>query len=1450
MCDWIPPTELPDLRGVDVIALDTETHDRRLTANMGSGWPFADGHICGISVAYRAGAEIRAHYFPLRHPDTDNFDPACVYRWLHDLIQSDVHIVTQNGLYDYGWLRAEAGIKMPPGERIEEIGALATLVDENRFKYSLDSLCEWRGLSGKHDALLRQGIKALELVSNKRKKLVPQTYIWQLPARYVGLYAEGDTVGTLLLYQNLNPFLDLEGTRAAYRLECDILPMVHEMRRRGIRLDLDAAAQARDLLLGKRDAALAALSEQLGCAISMHEIQGRKWLVDTFDRFKIKYPRTENGNPSFTAGKLGWMAGHAHWLPQLIAVANKYGKAGGDFVQKLIDHAVNGRIHAEINPHRSESNGTKSFRFSYNDPPLQQMPSRDEELAPLIRGIFLSEVGEVWAQPDASQQEFRFVVHYANQHRLRKAAEAVARYHSDPDTDFHQLAATITTLERKDAKAVNFAKIYGAGVKLFAQMIGKPLAEAQAIYERYDRELPFLHQLSRIYTNKAHRQGFITLYDGARRHFNRFSPGGKWKKRAGPCEWDEAQQRIKDPRHPWYGRKQLYRADAHTALNALIQGSAARHTKLWMRACWREGIVPLLQMHDALECSVNSREQADLVASLGEQAVELDVPMRVDLKFGRSWGDATYSWEELHQSAASKVVSDAVKLTTSDVCDDAAEMKRGATWAIRDHDVPADLATEAAQEEGAEGHLYHRVVYDGHETYVPQDELHEAVELVTSNAAEPTVSPLWEEPALVSLAVTETPYNNGSGGNGHAGNGYTAEASGSHGETGSKKGSSIASWIYVHPELPKYLKVDKHVAANGERHFYQHHWNGERWVYGVKGTYAEEKIPYRLPELLAAPPTEPVWICEGEKDADNVAALGLVATTNPGGAKQFQPELAPWFRGKQTAFIFEDNDEAGREHTRKVVAALSGIVPSIGVVAFPELAEKGDVSDWLEQGGNKQLLLARAEQALKRGPASETIEPVDLWGQFDPPALPVGLLPNVIERFAFEEGEITGADPSGFAMAALAVCAAALPDHTQLQVKRHDPHWLEAARLWVGLIGNPSTKKTPIILRAAKPLKRLDAELWRGYLAAKACYDALSSEERKQVERPKQRRLRLEDTTIEAAQEVLKDSPDGVLCIQDELAGWFGAMDKYAGRGATKDRGFWLQSFHGGPYALNRIARGAAMIENLSVSLLGGIQPDPIRKIAEDTVDDGLLQRLVPIVLRRGKAGRDAPSGQAAVHYDDLIVRLHEHPFLGAPLEFDDAALGIRTELEQKHLDLMAYEAINRKLAAHIGKYDGLFARLCLLWHCIDGTEGLIITEHTACRVAGFMGRFLLPHATAFYAGMLALSDDHDRLTNVAGYILAKKLSRITNRDVQHGNRVMRGLERQEIENVFAQLEALGWLMPTSGSRWSAPLHWQVNPEVHCRFAQRAKREASERVREREMLQEMFGASKSLENEV
>jgi putative DNA primase/helicase len=678
---WTAPTELPDLRRVGIIALDTETNDEGLRADHGSAWPWHGGWVCGVGVAWRDDSGIRGNYFPLRHPNSENFERETVARWLKDHIAAGVRIVTQNGLYDWGWLRADLGIIMPPSEQLEEIGALTTLIDENRFSYSLDSLCAWRGLPGKDTALLEEAIKAAGFAP-KHKKINVAEHIYKLPAHLVGPYAEGDPIATLGLYEDLNPILEREGTRDAYRLEVDLLPMVHEMRRRGILVDQSAAEQGLDYCLQKRDRALAELSEQLGTHVSMHEIASSKWKTQTFDAHRIVYPRTEKGNPSFKAGKTGWMVAHPHWLPRLIATANKYEHAGTTFLEShILSHLIGGRVYAEINPHRSEEGGTKSFRFSYSNPPLQQMPSRDEELGPLIRRVFLPEEGELWCTADCSQQEFRLLVHHAVLRNLSGAKEAAELYRTNANADFHAIVAEMTGLDRDMAKAVNFAKIYGAGPRKFAEMIGKPPSEAQALHAQYDIRLPFVWQLSRNVQDEAVRLGYTVLYDGARRHWNLWEAANVYAKGAGPCAHEEAVRRRQDPKHFWYYRP-LQRSGTYTALNAQIQGDAARHTKLWMRAVWREGIVPLLQMHDALECSVTTREQGERVAKLGCEAVQLEVPMRVDLKFGKSWGGAIHEWDALVNGAVAEW--EAVKMSAAETIAKAlGGHKTGNGWTAR-----------------------------------------------------------------------------------------------------------------------------------------------------------------------------------------------------------------------------------------------------------------------------------------------------------------------------------------------------------------------------------------------------------------------------------------------------------------------------------------------------------------------------------------------------------------------------------------------------------------------------------------------------------------------------------------------------------------------------------------------------------------------------------------------
>ena len=219
-----------------------------------------------------------------------------------------MRLVTLNGGFDWAWLQTDLGVAMPPSSQIEEIGAAAALVDENQLRYSLDALCRRYDLTGKNMALLRTGGQGRRVQDQQRNP--PQSYIWQLPAEVCGPYGEGDAVNTLLLYETLMPIIEREGTRDAYRFEVDLMPMTIAMRRRGIRIDQDAAEQARDLLLGKRDAALEELSDQHGALIGMDEInssqmEDRRPSTNTASSLRTTRKASRHSRP---ANRDGWRA--------------------------------------------------------------------------------------------------------------------------------------------------------------------------------------------------------------------------------------------------------------------------------------------------------------------------------------------------------------------------------------------------------------------------------------------------------------------------------------------------------------------------------------------------------------------------------------------------------------------------------------------------------------------------------------------------------------------------------------------------------------------------------------------------------------------------------------------------------------------------------------------------------------------------------------------------------------------------------------------------------------------------------------------------------------------------------------------------------------------------------------------------------------------------------------
>lgn len=516
---------------------------------------------------------------------------------------------------------------------------MAAIVDENKFSYKLDDLCKDYGLPGKDEQLLKEAIASYGLKDAKGE-------MWKLPAKFVGPYAEQDARATLELYKKLRPIIDKEGTEAAYRLECDLIPMIMAMRKRGIRVDIARTKQAVKEFAEKRDEVLSEISRNLGRRTNLEDIRSPGWLVDAFTAEGISFPRTEKGNPSFGAG---WMSTSEHWLPKLITRAKKLEDASSKFFQNyILDFSKKGRVHPNIHQFRNEDGGTRSHRFSYSAPPLQQAPSRQGEFASVFRGVFLPEPGEVWAAIDYSQQEFRLLVHYAELLRLPKAEDAGDKYRADSSTDFHSLVAELTGLPRKKAKDVNFAAAYGAGIQQLANMSGMTLEEATEVRRQYDQRMPFIKELGEACGRKAAQTGQIRMIDGAVSHFDLYECA-EFGVRGLPVSRWVAQKKTETPGDPWYG-KRLRRAYTHKACNRLIQGSAARQTKKAMLECYRAGILPLLTIHDELDFSVKTEKEARLAAEIMVEAIKFTIPMKCDVEYGTSWADSMRgrTWDEVY----------------------------------------------------------------------------------------------------------------------------------------------------------------------------------------------------------------------------------------------------------------------------------------------------------------------------------------------------------------------------------------------------------------------------------------------------------------------------------------------------------------------------------------------------------------------------------------------------------------------------------------------------------------------------------------------------------------------------------------------------------------------------------------------------------------------------------
>ena len=610
--EWIAPDNFPDLSGYKLIAIDLETRDPDLKSK-GSGAVIGNGEIIGVAVAVDGWCK----YYPFGHEGGGNLDKKKILSWLSDVCATEATKIFHNAMYDVCWLRSY-GIKI--NGHIMDTMVMASLVDENRMRYTLNAL-SWEYLGER-----KSETTLIEIAKNWG--IDAKAELYKLPAIYVGEYAEKDASLTLDLFKRLSSEIRKDNLTEIFDLETQLFPCLVDMRFKGVRVDVEKAHQLKQQLLEQEKGLLQEIKRET-------QIDAQIWaarsIATVFDKLKLPYKRTEKTNaPSFTKN---FLQEHEHPLVKKIAKAREINKAHTTFIDTILRYEHKGRIHADINQIRSDQGGTVTGRFSYSNPNLQQIPARNKDLGPLIRSLFVPESGCEWGCFDYSQQEPRLVVHFAATTAGIKEDQSVKEIvdnYSNNDIDFHKTVADMAGISRIQAKTINLGLFYGMGkAKLQAELGLSTKLEAEALFNQYHDRVPFVRDLMNETSRWASREGEIRTLLGRGCRFNKWEPAQFGMHT--PMTWEDAVKK--------YGENRIRRAFTYKALNKLIQGSAADMTKKSMLDLYKEGIIAHIQIHDELDLSVESKEHANKIIEIMENAVKLAVPNKVDYESGKNWGD-------------------------------------------------------------------------------------------------------------------------------------------------------------------------------------------------------------------------------------------------------------------------------------------------------------------------------------------------------------------------------------------------------------------------------------------------------------------------------------------------------------------------------------------------------------------------------------------------------------------------------------------------------------------------------------------------------------------------------------------------------------------------------------------------------------------------------------------
>lgn len=608
----------PNLSAAKTLTIDVETYDPYLK-KYGPGWSRKSGYIVGVAI----GADIdKQWYFPVRHcvESQDNLIPQKVFDWLRDLLKDTRPKIGANLIYDIGWLSEE---NILVNGDLFDVQFAEALLSETA-KVSLDTL-------GKKYLDQKKTSKKLykwlwEHYGNDVKD--PRENIYRAPPRLVNSYAKGDVELPLKILKKQVPLLAEQNLYDLFLRENKQIPILVAMRTQGVKVDVEKAADLKKRIDKKVTQDEYTFHKKYG----QENIRSGKQLMSLFDRYKIKYPVTRKGNPSFTKN---FLESCKHPLAKEIVEIRKLLHVKDTFLQGyILDANIDGRIHCSFHPLKNDKYGTRSGRYSSSTPNLQNIPYRDPLWGPVIRGLFLPDFG-LWYKIDLSQIEYRFLAHYA----VGKGAKEVRKkYNADKNTDYHATVQQLIKdktgkeIERPHTKNINFGGIYGMGEAKLCRQLGLSRKEGHKLFEAYHKGAPFAKATLDYCSRLAQEQGFITTILNRRSRYNMYEDATVWDSKILP--YDQALNK--------YGY--IKRAKTYTALNRRLQGSAADYLKEVTLQCEEQGLFkkygyPLLTVHDELDFQLEDKQAVKELKYIFEHAIKLRVPVLADVKSGKNWGE-------------------------------------------------------------------------------------------------------------------------------------------------------------------------------------------------------------------------------------------------------------------------------------------------------------------------------------------------------------------------------------------------------------------------------------------------------------------------------------------------------------------------------------------------------------------------------------------------------------------------------------------------------------------------------------------------------------------------------------------------------------------------------------------------------------------------------------------